>query len=177
MKHRKPSNTLRLTVSAMLAAVGVIVLSVGSLFETLDLSAAAMASFFCIYAVIEIGGSSPWMVWIATSVLGLLLLPQKSPAAFYLILGCYPILKEWLEKKPSRIHLALKALVFAVMLLPVWLVLRLFFPSEVVGHSPWLTVAFFLLGYLTMWIYDYALTKIITFYLIRLRPRLGLKWK
>ena len=35
----------------------------------------------------------------------------------------------------------------------------------------------FLLGYVTMWIYDYALTKMITFYLIRLRPRIGLKWK
>jgi len=33
------------------------------------------------------------------------------------------------------------------------------------------------LGYATLWLYDFALSRLITFYLVRLRNRLGLKWK
>ena len=53
--------TKRMTVSAMLAALGVALLFISGLIETLDLSMAALASFFCIFAVIELGGAYPWL--------------------------------------------------------------------------------------------------------------------
>ena len=161
----------------MLTALGVVALLLGSFLESLDLSAAAIASVLCIYAVIEIGGSAPWLIWIATSLLGLVLLPQKSPAAFYLFIGCYPILKEKLEKLPKRLGNLLKALCFGVMVALSALVLLIFFPSDLLYENKWMTVGVILLGYATLWIYDFALSRLITFYLIRLRSRFGLKWK
>ena len=57
-----------LTLSAMLCALGVIILAFGSFFEVVDLTVSVLASFLCIWAVIELGGIYPWMIWIVTSI-------------------------------------------------------------------------------------------------------------
>lgn len=177
MASRKPlrRQTKLLTVSAMLSALGVILLGIGSLLETLDLSAAALASILCIYAVIEIGGAYPWMIWAVTSFLGILLLPQKSPAFFYLFIGLYPILKEKLEHLPRLPSLLLKLVFFHACLVIGWLLLRLFAPAQAILSFGWMLLATYALGLAAFLMYDYALSKLITFYLHRLRGRLGLK--
>jgi hypothetical protein len=168
--------TKKLTVCAMLAALGVIILAIGSVIGTLDLSAAALASILCIYVVIEIGGSYPWMLWGVTSLLGILLLQVKTPAIFYLFIGCYPILKEKLEKLNKLPSFFLKLGVFHIMLGLVYLILRIFFTEQVLFEAPWMLWAVYGLGVLAFLIYDYALTKLITFYLLRLRDRLKIKF-
>jgi hypothetical protein len=168
--------TKRLTVSAMLAAIGVVMLLIGSFLESLDLTVAALASMLCIYAVIELGGAYPWMIWGVTSLLGLLLLPYpKTPALFYLLIGFYPILKEKLEKLKRLPCLLFKLVVIhavlGIVLLALWI-----FPElrELLGNV-WLLLGTYAITVVTFLIYDYALTKLITFYLIRLRSRLRLK--
>ena len=119
-----------ITVSAMLCALGVILMSVGSLIEVLDLSTAVLASMLCVYAVIEIGKGYPWMIWLVTSILSLILLPIKTPAIFYaLFAGFYPILKEKLEKLSRPISWLLKLVVFHLCLGLIFLILKLFLPS------------------------------------------------
>ena len=177
MSTKKRNQTKLLTVSAMLSALGVIVLALGSVVETLDLTTAALASFFCIYAVIELGGGYPWMIWGVTSFLGLLLLPQKSPAVMFLFIGCYPILKEKLEKRPRWLCWVLKLVIFHVMAALFLLTVRIFFPDELILSMGWMLVASYFVGVLTFVVYDYALSKLITFYLLRLRGRIGLKRK
>jgi hypothetical protein len=168
--------TKRLTVSAMLAAIGAVMLLIGSFLESLDLTVAALASMLCIYAVIELGGAYPWMIWGVTSLLGLLLLPYpKTPALFYLLIGFYPILKEKLEKLKRLPCLLFKLVVIhavlGIVLLALWI-----FPElrELLGNV-WLLLGTYAITVVTFLIYDYALTKLITFYLIRLRSRLRLK--
>ncbi len=178
MANRNPLHrrTKRLTVSAMLAALSVILLAIGLLFaDLLDLSAAALASILCIYAVIELGGAYPWMIWAVASFLGLLLLPQKSPAFFYLFLGLYSILKEKLEKLPRLPSLLLKLAFFHVCLAIGWGLLCIFAPTQAILAFGWMLLATYALGLVAFLVYDYALSKLITFYLLRLRGRLGLK--
>ena len=79
MRNRIRKQTKYLTVSAMLAALGVVLLSLGAMVEVLDISVAVLASLLTVYAVIEMGGAYPWLIWLVTSVLSLLLLPQKTP--------------------------------------------------------------------------------------------------
>ena len=84
-----------MTVCAMLSALGVVLLLIGSFVEVMDLSAAAIASLLCVFAVIEYGGASPWLIFAVTSVLSMVLLPTKTPALMYLaFFGYYPIIKE-----------------------------------------------------------------------------------
>ena len=165
-----------LTVSALLAALGVVLLALGSLLDTLDLSVAALASFFCVYAVIELRGGYPWMVWVVTSGLAFLLLPQKSPALFYFFLGFYPILKEKIEKLPRLaawvVKLAWLHVAGALAFLGFHYLLA---PGAALESRVWMLVLFYVAVVFCFVLYDIALTRLITFYLLRLKGRLGIK--
>lgn len=175
MRVRK--QTKYLTVSAMLCALGVILLSLGSLVDVLDITMAVLASLFCVYAVIEIGSAYPWLIWLVTSLLSLLLLPMKTPALFYaLFAGFYPILKEKLEKLSRPVSWVLKLVVFHVSLGVIVLVLRLFFPATLdMGRIRWMPLVLYLSCVACFVLYDYALSHMITFYLVKLRHRFRIK--
>ena len=170
--------TKYLTVSAMLCALGVIVLALGSVVEVLDITTAVVASLLCIYAVIEIGGAYPWGIWIVTSILSLLLLPVKTPAIFYaLFAGFYPILKEKLEKLRRPISYPLKLVTFHLSLGAIVLLLSVFFPEQLAfeGAMKWLPIAMYAMCLAVFVLYDIALTRVITFYLVRLRNKFRIK--
>ncbi|MBO5294364.1 MAG: hypothetical protein J6B71_03870 [Clostridia bacterium] len=177
MQGRIRKQTKYLTVSAMLSALGVVFLMLGSLVEVLDISVAVLASLLTVYAVIEMGRAYPWLIWIVTSVLSLLLLPQKTPALFYaLFAGFYPILKEKLERIPSFVCYLLKLVVFHLCLGAMVAVMLLFIPDALeMNGMKWLPIALYLAALACFVLYDFALTKIITYYLIRLRKRFGIK--
>lgn len=168
-------HTKYLTVSAMLVALGVILLGLGSLINTLDLTVAALASILCVWAVIEMGKTYAWMIWLVTSFLAILLLPQKAPGCFYLFIGLYPILKERLERFPRAVEWVLKIVIFHAMIALCWLVLRIFVPEEAALEFGWLLLATYALALVAFLLYDYALTKLISFYLQKLQKRIGLK--
>ncbi len=167
--------TKYLTVSAMLVALGVILLGLGSLINTLDLTVAALASILCVWAVIEMGKTYAWMIWLVTSFLAILLLPRKTPGCFYLFIGLYPILKERLERLPRAVEWVLKIVIFHAMIALCWLVLRIFVPGEAALEFGWLLLATYALALVAFLLYDYALTKLISFYLQKLQKRIGLK--
>ena len=168
------TNTKRLTVCAMLAALGVILLYVGSLFELVDISMAVLASLLCVVAVIEYGGSWPWMIYGVTAILSIVLLPNKTPAVFYaLFFGFYPILKEKLEKLPKVISWVLKELVFnfALAAMAIASLLLFFSQNNTLLTQPIILLALFVLAELVFVLYDIAMTRLISFYIINLRRR------
>ena len=65
MSRGVSEKTKKLTLSATLAAMGVVLLIIGGFIEVLDLSMAALASFFCIFAVIEMERGYSWMIFAA----------------------------------------------------------------------------------------------------------------
>ena len=177
MRERISKKTKYLTVSAMLAALGVLILAIGSFFEVLDISVAVIASLLAVYAVIEIGGAYPWLIWLVTSVLSLLLLPQKTPAIFYAVfLGYYPILKEKLEKLRTWLSLVCKLVSFHLALGLIVLILRLFLPSQLeMGGLSWMPILLYVASLVCFLVYDVALTRLITYYLLRLRNRFRIR--
>ena len=177
-KNSNESNaqrTKRLAVCAMLSALGVVVLGIGSVISVMDISMAVIASLFCIFAVIEYGGAAPWLVFLVTGVLSLLL-PQKAPAAMYLLFfGYYPILKEKLEKHRKSVAWLLKEAVFQVALVIMLLLYHFVFMAPG-ANIPWTMYVFLaLLAEIVFPIYDIALTRLITLYLFRLRKRFRIK--
>lgn len=166
-----------LTLSAMLCALGVVILALGSLVEVVDLTVAVLASFLCIWAVIEMGGFYPWMIWIVTSVVAFLILPLKTPALFYAIaFGFYPIIKEKAEKKSTVLSWAIKIITFHVSMALILIGFWILAPSILEGNLKVLVMIGFYLACLAVFImYDIALTRVITFYLRRLRYRFRIK--
>jgi len=186
MSRGVSQKTKKMTISALLAAMGVALLFVGALIETLDLSMAALASFFCIFAVIELGGAYPWLIFAVTSVLAVVLMPFSMGGWFYLLFfGYYPILKEKFEKLPKIASWTTKILVLNIALIAsVALAYFLFFGQsdgnlidafiyifggEEVGA--YIALGVYVLVNLVFIIYDIALTRLISLYFFKLRPR------
>ncbi len=165
----------QLTVCAALAALGVVLLSIGPLIDVLDASLAVLASILCIVAVIEYGKASPWLVFSVTAVLSLVLMPQNSAALMYLLFfGYYPILKEKLERMPRVLSWVIKELIFnTAMVICIVAIKLLFFPSAAV--SVWMYAVLVVLCEIVFVLYDVALTRLISFYVHKLRHRFKFK--
>ena len=169
--ERKIKGTRALTVSAILCALGVILLALGALLQVLDITMAALASFLVIFAVIELGGKYPFLIYTVTALLAMLLVPYKTAPLMYLCFaGYYPLLKAALEGHLPKIWAwVLKLLAFnAALALTVFLAVKIFaaFTVPAVWYYYLLPVcsAVFVL-------YDIALTRVITAYLLRWRHR------
>ena len=164
--------TVKVAVAAMLSALGVVVLAIGSIIEVMDLTMVALASIFVFFAVIELGRPYPLLIYAVTSILSLLLLPNLFAAVLYLLFGgIYPILKQWLERRRPLISWLGKAVYFNAVLTAVVLLSLYLLHVEDTGF----TVAYYLLGNITFFLYDVAMTKLITLYFFRLRSRLRIE--
>lgn len=172
MATRRKKATRYLTISAVLAALGVIFLALGALVEVLDLTMAAIASLTVVFAVIELKGKYPLLIYFVTSVLALLLLPGKTPALMYLLFaGYYPILKALLEGYFSRaLSWLLKILAFNVAAVAIVLVSVKVLVLYTVEWQTWYIVLLLPLSAVFA-IYDVALSRLITAYMVRLRGR------
>lgn len=166
--------TRLLAICSVLSALGVVLLYLGSFVEVLDLSVALVASFAIVVLVIERGGVYPWLTYFVTSVLALLLLPNKTPAIVYVcFMGFYPILKEKIERLRLRpVRALLKFLLFNLSVVLMGLVARLLVGELILGAHA-LVILLLLNGVFVF--YDYALSVLITAYLRVWRKRLRIE--
>jgi hypothetical protein len=164
----------RIALSSILCSLGVLFLYLGSVLEVFDLTMGAFASIIIIFSVIEMGGKSPYLIYAATSFLSMLIIPNKFSAVLYLTFaGIYPILKEKFERLHYIISWILKLSVFnSSLLLIIFITKYMFHIPETDLDFTWLVFA---VGNATFILYDVALTKIITFYLVKIRDMLKLK--
>ena len=83
----------RTALAGMFSALSVVVLFLGYATGVLDLCAVAVTSMFIAVSMIELGGAYPYLVWAVTSVISLVILPDKLLAFEYILFGgIYPIL-------------------------------------------------------------------------------------
>ena len=163
---------LKLSVLSLLCALSVVLMLLGCVIQSLDLSAAVIAGIAVVIAVIEYGVGWSVMLYAATSVLAFVLLPVKTPALFYLLIGgIYPIIKALLERIKN------KWLVWAVKIIGF----NLFYTALIAAGNYLLNIEdpifsfnifVYALGNLTFFVYDIAFTRLVTLYVKRIRRKL-----
>ena len=104
MKKQRGNKTFSkaryIATSAILTALCTVILSLGSVIETMDLSFAAISALIVWIALLEFGGKTAWAIYFATSTVSMLFLPAKFAAVFFLgITGWYPMVKYSLSRK------------------------------------------------------------------------------
>jgi hypothetical protein len=167
--------------------LGVVTLFLGAMIETLDLSMAALSSFFCIFAVIELGGAYPWLIYAVTSVLSIILMPYSLGGWFYLLFfGFYPILKEKIEASKRPISWGIKLIVLNIALICGTFIAYFLIFGKLESKSffdaflfvfggektgKWVAVGTYALFNGVFVLYDVALTRLITFYVFKLRKK------
>ena len=187
--QKKPGTvqkTKQLTVSALLCALGAVLLSAGRLFDgSLDLSMAALASLIVVWAAEELGSYYPWLIWLVTSLLSLILMPYNTAAWEYLVFaGLYPMVRELLGKVPIVFRVLIKQVLFnAVIALGVLLLWPLLFPAApsypaAIGvffggeGAHWgYSLAVWITANLAFVLYDFVIGRFIMAYRIRLRDK------
>lgn len=165
----------KVAYGAVFTALGVILLSAGVLLESLDASLAVAASMLITVAVIEFQSGFSLGIWLAVSLLSLILFPLNSAAwLFGLFLGWYPVFKKRIEQIHYVLAWSVKLSAFNVSAVAYWFVFTkvLMLPFEETG----LLLGLLWIGANAVFvIYDLVLTRMITIYIFRLRSRLGFK--
>lgn len=162
--------TKKLARAAILTALAVVFLLVGSLFQLLDLSMAAIASLAVLAALIDLNAGWALGVYAAASLLSLLILPNAAGVVFAGFLGYYPVLKVPLERIRNKIlqYLA-KIGCFAVFLGVTYLLLWFLAGPE----NEWISMAVWLipLSFVVFVLFDFCLSRLAVLYVTRIRKR------
>ena len=172
--------TKKLTLSAMIVALGTLFMVLGAVVEVFDLTAVALASVLVAFVYIELGSPYTWLVWLCTTLMTFLLYQHSAMWFMYLVLfGIFPILKGYIERLMRILWWPLKLLYgnasFVLMLFGVKLITGLPFidPEETILGIKGTAV------YIVTWIllnvaliaFDFFLTVMVRYYMIKLRPR------
>lgn len=172
--------TKKLTLSAMVVALGTVFMVIGAVIEVFDLTAVALASVLVAFVYIEIGSPYTWLVWLCTT-LATFLFYQHSPMwLIYLVLfGIYPILKGYIEKLPKVFWWPIKIVFGNVACVLMVLGIKLITGMPFIAADE----SFFgITGatlYVIVWIllnvafiaYDFFIGVMVRYYLEKLRPR------
>ena len=183
MHNNKSTNsTKKIALAAVLTAGGVVFLFAGSVLQVVDLSAAALAGFAVALSVIEIGGKYPVLVYLAVSLISVLILPNRLPAVLFIAFGgLYPLFKAQFERYHPVVAWVLKFSMFNIVL---WLLIffigfltgqELMSLSERMDFLGYFTIVAFLLGNLVFLLYDIVMTKLIILYMVKIRKILKLE--
>lgn len=173
------SRTKKLAIASMITAACFALLYLASAIGQVRLAVTALAGLFP--AVVVMTGGSGWALasFAATGILGLLLLPDKSPALWFLFFfGHYPVWKSLIERLQNRrgkpiIGWVLKLLGFSLCMTLFYLLFRdLFFAAIPSEASKWvigLLVPALLVCFIA---YDIAFSILIGFFRSRILPRI-----
>ena len=178
--------TKKITLSAILAALGVAFMYLGALIQVLDLSVVALASVLVVFARIEMGTPYDWAVYLVTSTLSLIFFGNLNPlipALYFLFAGMYPILKAYFERLLRRsLAYLVKGVYFAVidgvMLLGAVFFSEAFFGAplftgSIAAYANVLLAALYVLLLFTCFVYDLLLSQLVVIYMVRIRPRIS----
>lgn len=167
---RKNSKTYNIVLGGIIAALSVVLMLITMLIQIGELVLPAVAGILLICTVFEMGEKWSFLIYIVVSLLSILILPDKSPAVYYILfLGHYPIIKSYLERiKNKPLKIAVKFIIFNICGIAAALIVKFLFSINTFEGMIWYVVYAVLLN-LTFFIYDIALNKMIMLYQFKWR--------
>ncbi len=162
------NKTRTITLSALLTALTLVFLYLANIIPTSRLGIVAVASLFAVASVVEAGIVSSVFVFVGSSIIGALILPDKTTVMLYvLFFGYYPFIKSIAEKiRPRAVQWIIKLAVFNASFTLIWYL----FKSLLFNGSYLDTNLIFVYSAVNIVfvLFDVGLTKLITFYIVRI---------
>lgn len=168
-----------------MTALAVLLLFLENIAPTGRLGFYALSAFLTAVVIIECGIYHTFAFYVASSLLALLILPNKLEVLPYILfLGVYGIVKYYAEKPKSRIlEFIIKLLFFNGMIFVFYLFLKTFIFELMAEILPWTSVladvpgyvwiAVFLAGQGLFIFFDYVYTLFIRWYIAKVRKHLS----
>jgi len=176
--HMK-NNVYRTSLGGLLSAFSIAIMLFGSLIPFATYVVPVISSITIVYFCIEYSKKHALTVYIVIGLLSMFFVPDKEIAfMFVFIFGPYPMLKSIYEVGRAKVICwIMKLTTFNLqVLLSYFLLLKVFISPVLVmefsGYGSAMIAVILVVANLTFIIYDNALTKLISIYLLRIRPRL-----
>ncbi|OHW62339.1 hypothetical protein EUAN_14100 [Andreesenia angusta] len=170
MRNRKTRDISR---GAMITVLSVVVLYLSTVLVTTKLSLLAASSVLVAIAVVETDLKVGALVYAASSALGFALVPDKLFVLSYIFFfGVYPLAKYAIERlNRFELEWLIKAIVFNVLAFLGYSVGKLFLSEQLkLPLSIWIVV---MVSEILFVVYDYAMSLAISYYIERIKPKLG----
>lgn len=168
--------SFRAAFGGIIAALSVVLMFMTGLLPSLTYAVPAVCGALLMAAVIEINSGFGAVIYVAVSILSLLMVADKEAAVMYAaFFGYYPILKGFIERiKNTVVTWVLKYIVFNAAVVSAYFVLAKVFliPFEGYGEDflgKFALPLLLILANIVFALYDIALTRLVTAYLQRWR--------
>jgi hypothetical protein len=164
--------TKKITVSAMMCALGIAFMTVGYFVEALDLTACALVSLIVALVYVEIGSPYTYLVWICTSLLSFLFFSAKPSLwlTYFLVFGIYPILKAYIEKLIRPLWIVLKLVYLNAVLVALFFIFEFVFMTPFFDvEGTWIKAAVWALMNVAFIAYDLFITVLMRLYALKYR--------
>ena len=161
----KQNRTGKIALGGICTALAVIFMFGASFVPGIELTLFLISSLFTAVMVIETGVAGGISVFAASSLLGLILVPNKLALIPYVFcFGYYAVLKYFIEKiKSGVLQMTIKVVYFAAVLFVGLFLFKSVLASGV--HMPdWPVGGLFAAGIVMMVLYDYVMTFLINWY-------------
>ena len=170
--------SLMIAFCGMAAGLSVVIMLLGGVIPAATYAVPMLCGLLLLPVLLEFGQKAAWTVYIAVSLLALMLGFDKEAAFFYIFMGYYPIVKWRIDRvsaKPRR--LLIKILLFSISMGLMYGLLALLFPmaafmQEFQEMGLWMTAATAGMYLFCMLAYDRLLLPLSLIYMNRIRPRL-----
>lgn len=160
------ASTKRLTRLAILTALGVVLLLLGSVLPAGRLALVALSSLPVCVALMMAGFKWSLGVFAVTAALGALLYPGAAVIMFTAFFGYYPIAKSLFERIHSTaVCWACKYALYTFAFVIYWLLARALF-TFTGGELAWYVL--YPLGAVVFFLYDMAYSSVIRFYIVKI---------
>ncbi len=181
--------TRYMVTCAILAALSVVALALGTILQIADLTAAAMAGMVILLVTLVYGQRYAFLTFAVTSVLAVILMPQSLATwSYVLLMGYYPVLHTHLARLHRVLGWIVKLLLVVVLALGCLLVFHfLILGGEgtlyttfvtmfgLGGTGPLVMIGSVALELMVFILYDVLLYRVVRIYPFRLR-RVVEKW-
>ncbi len=170
MKMRK---TLKITVTAMSAAITLVLLYLASVMPSGRLAMTVCASLPAVAAVVESGIGGGLAVFAGSALLALILSPDKTAVLmFVLFFGWYPVIKSLIERLRRPVfEWIVKFLVFNAAVTVMWCLFRAALFEGQVWYK-YGALAIYGAGNVIFAVYDMCISRIAGFYVTRISNHL-----
>ena len=172
-RQKNHAMAFRLSLSALMAALGTVLMLSSNLIPVLTYVAPMLASLTLIPILTEFGKKYAWMTWGVTAGLALLLCADREAAFFYLFIGWYPILKPTLDRIPGKaFRFLVKLAAFTLDFLLLFLLLSFVLGLEDFRSEMLLSAAVYGMLVFSMLLFDKIYERAVILYAVRLRQKL-----
>lgn len=171
------NKNFKLAFSSVCVSLGTVLMLITIILPIANYALAALAGLITCAVVIEINVKYAFSVYLAISLLSLLLLPDKEAVTLFIIFfGYYPIIKYFIEKiKNKIIQIIIKLITFNISAILFFFISinLLNIPEDsfyVFGLS--IPIIILTIGNIVFLIYDYTVTGLISIYINYLHPKI-----